>query len=126
MKSLVYNNNINFLKNNILYYILFKYNISMSGYNEELNKTIKDLNNFYLNNDNSFGIKQIIDFIIENYKQLLLFLLVFIIIIVVDHITYYNSLFYSVSSVIPGVSEPQPQKKSNTNTLKKKSGKNKK
>jgi len=90
----------------------------MAGYiivNEELNK----LN---LNTDNLFGIKTIINFIIENYKQLLLFLLVFIIIIIVDHITYYNSLFYSVSSVIPGVSQTNP----NPNTLKKKSKKFKK
>ena len=109
MKSLVYNKH--FLK--IIYYILFKYNILMAGYNEELNKSD-------LNNDNSFGIKSIIDFIIENYKQLILLILAFIIIVFVDHITYYNSLFYSMPSAIPGASQ-QPQPKSNT--LKKKSGK---
>jgi hypothetical protein len=85
--------------------------------NEELNK-------FNLNTDNLFGIKSIINFIIDKYKQLLLLLLVFIIIYVIDRITYYNNLFYVMPSIIPGVSQQQEQPKSNT--FKKKSGKNKK
>ncbi len=85
------------------------------NFNEELN----------LNTDNLFGIKSIIDFIINNYKQLILLLLAFIIIIIVDHITYYNSLFYSMPSVIPGVNQKQPEQ-IKSNTLKKKPGKNKK
>jgi hypothetical protein len=84
------------------------------NFNEELN----------LNTDNLFGIKSIIDFIINNYKQLILLLLAFIIIIIVDHITYYNSLFYSMSPVIPGVNQKKPQQP-NQNTFKKKYEKNK-
>ena len=94
----------------------------MAGYNEELNKTMKESNESNSNTDNSFDINSIIDFTIENYKQILLLLLAFVIIYVVDYITYYNGLFFSMPSVIPGVSQSQPQTKSNT--FKKKSGKN--
>ena len=94
----------------------------MSEYNEELDKKIKEFNSFDLNNDNSFGINSIIDFIINNYKQILLLLLTFVIIYVVDYITYYNGLFFSMPSAIPGApQQTQPQIKSNT--FKKKSGK---
>jgi hypothetical protein len=52
------------------------------------------------NNNTSFlNIKTIFDFIIGNYKQLFLLLLVFFIIFIVDYITYYNSLLYAL---IPG------------------------
>ena len=81
-------------------------------------------NKLDLNTDTSFGIKSIIDFIIDKHKQLMLLILAFIIIIVVDHLTYYNSLIYAMPSVIPGASQSQPQSK--PNTFKKKSGKNKK
>jgi len=62
-----------------------------------------------INNNTSFlNIKTIINFIIDNYKQLCLLLLVFLIIFIVDYITYYNSLLYAL---IPG---NQSQIKSNT------------
>jgi len=80
--------------------------------NQELNE---DLNT---NNQSFFDIKSIINFVIDKYKQIILLLIAILIILVVDHITYYNSLFYSIPPVIQG----QPQ----TNTLKKKSVKNKK
>ena len=86
--------------------------------NEELNKELNKINfneesnKLDLNTDNSFNIKSIINFIIDNYKQFLLLLLAILIILVVDHITYYNNLFYAMAPVIPGVS--QPQQKSNT------------
>jgi hypothetical protein len=76
--------------------------------------TNQELNKSNLNTDNLFGIKSIIDFIIDKHKQLLLFLLTFVIIYVVDHITYYNNLFYSMPSVIPGAPQQQEQIKSNT------------
>ena len=81
--------------------------------NEELNK-------FNFNTDNLFGIKSIIDFIIDKHKQIFLLLLAVLIILVVDHITFYNNLFYSMPSIIPGV--PQPS----SNTFKKKPRKFKK
>ena len=88
----------------------------MRGYVNE------ESNNFDFNNDNSFDIKSIISFIIDNYKQILLFLLVFVIIYVVDHITYYNTLIYGLTSNVPG-SQPQQIK---SNTFEKKLKKNKK
>jgi hypothetical protein len=60
------------------------------------------------NNTSFLNIKTIINFIIDNYKQLFLLILVFFIIFIVDYITYYNSLLYAL---IPG---HQSQIKSNT------------
>ena len=76
-----------------------------------------------INNNKSFlNIKSIIDFIIDKHKQLFLLLLAFLIIFIVDHITYYNSLLYAV---IPG---QQSQIKSNTlnKKIKQKNNKTKK
>ena len=76
-----------------------------------------------INNNKSFlNIKSIIDFIIDKHKQLFLLLLAFLIIFIVDHITYYNTLFYGLTSSVPGI---QPEK-IKSNTLKKKLKKNKK
>jgi len=62
-----------------------------------------------INNNTIFlKIKTIFDFIIENHKQLFLLFLAFLIIFIVDYITYYNSLLYAV---VPG---HQSQIKSNT------------
>ena len=71
-------------------------------------------------NNNTFflKIKTIFNFIIENHKQLFLLFLAFLIIFIVDYITYYNSLLYAV---VPG---HQSQIKSNT--LNKNKQKNKK
>ena len=92
----------------------------------QLEKLVKELD---LNTDNSFDIKSIIHFIIDNYKQILLLLLVFVIIYVVDHITYYNTLFYGLTSAVPGVptqQQSQQQQQIKSNTFKKKSRKNRK
>ena len=75
-----------------------------------------------LNTDNLFGIIPIYNFIIDKYKQILLLLLAFLIIYVVDYLTYYNNLFYAMTPSIPGVSS-DPIK---SNTFKRKSKKNKK
>jgi hypothetical protein len=90
--------------------------------NEELNKINfnEESNKLDLNTDNSFNIKSIINFIIDNYKQFLLLLLAVLIILVVDHITYYNNLFYAMAPVIP---QPQPQPQQKSNTFKKKTKK---
>ena len=42
----------------------------------------------------------------KNYKQILLLLLVFVIIFIVEYITYINAVFYNIVSkpMIPGVS----------------------
>ena len=86
----------------------------MAGYFNE------ELNNFDFNNDNSFDIKSIIHFIINNYKQILLFLLVFVIIYVVDHITYYNTLFYGLTTAVPGIQPQQIKPNAFKNKSKKK------
>jgi hypothetical protein len=73
-----------------------------------------------INNNTSFlNIKTIFDFIIDKHKQLFLLLLVFLIIFIVDYITYYNSLLYAV---IPG---HQSQIKSTTLKKNKQNKKNK-
>lgn len=66
-------------------------------------------------------VEPIVHFVIYNYKQILLLILVFVIIYVVDHITYYNTLFYGLTTNVPGLSQSQNQIK--PNTLKKKSKK---
>jgi|LakMenEpi03Aug12_release.lakeMendotaPanAssembly.Ray.scaffolds.fasta_scaffold120568_2 hypothetical protein len=79
--------------------------------------TNQELNKLDLNTDNLFGIMPIYNFIIDKYKQILLLLLAFLIIYVVDYITYYNNLFYAIAPTIP---------EEKSNTFKKKSKKNKK
>jgi len=58
--------------------------------------------NQYLNETNILSI----DFLIKNYKQILLLLVVFIIIFIVEYITYINAVFYNIVTkpVIPGAS----------------------
>jgi hypothetical protein len=43
------------------------------------------------------------NFILNNQKQICLILLVFIIIFVIEKITFYNSLLFASPSVIPGI-----------------------
>ena len=77
----------------------------MAGYvmNEEMNKL--DLNTDIF----SFDINSIANYIIDNYKQLLLFILMFVIIYIVDHITYYNALFNGITTSVPGLQPTQNQ-----------------
>jgi hypothetical protein len=88
------------------YYLMNK-ELDKINFNEELKKLNLNTNNY------SFDIESIIRFSFDNYKQLLLLLLAFVIIIVVDHITHYNTLFYGLTSSVPGVTNT-PQKISNT------------
>jgi hypothetical protein len=95
---------------------------------EKYSNIMNDLdNNKFISNNYSLNFESVIRIIDDNYKQILLLLLAFIIIYVVEHITYYNTLFYGLSSVVPQQpqkSQQQPQIKSNT--FKNKSKKNKK
>ena len=98
----------------------------MAGYvivNEELNK----LN---LNTDNLFGIMPIYNFIIDKYKQILLLILAVIIIYVVDYLTYYNTLFYGLTTSAPGTTQTNQSNSQHnqikSNTFKKKHRKFKK
>ena len=91
---------------------------------------IKNETNTKINlNDYSFNIESIIRVIDDNYKQILLLLLVFVIIYVVDHITYYNTLFYGMAtSVLPQQQQSQSHQPQQikSNTFKKNSKKIKK
>jgi hypothetical protein len=66
---------------------------------EELNKNI-DKFNF------TFDIDSIIQFVIINYKQLLLLFLVFVIIYIVDCVSFHNSIIYGVATNLPGTVLP--------------------
>ena len=74
--------------------------------------TVMNIEKNFKNDGNSgnfsFDINSITNFIIENYKQILLFILVFIIIYVVEHITYYNTLLYGLTTTT-GLQAPQNQ-----------------
>ena len=104
----------------------------MAFYSNLLNDLddIKNETNTEFNSNNySFDIKSFIRVIDDNYKQILLLLLVFVIIYVVDHITYYNALFYGmVTSVLPQQQQSQSQQPQQikSNTFKKKARKLKK
>ena len=86
-------------------------------------------NTSILNTQNHMGLAKNIDqytfwnfselsnFILHNYKQLLLFVFIFIIIIVIERITLFNSFMFTSPSAIPGLT--------NTNTSAKKDKKKK-
>jgi len=56
-----------------------------------------------IESDIIWDVKTIFNYIIENYKQFLLLLFSFIIIIIVDYITHYNSFIFNSPPVIPGI-----------------------
>lgn len=57
---------------------------------------------------NSFNINYIIDYIFDNYIQLILLVCVFFIIYIVDRINQYNNIIFGLSS-IPGIPIPGQQ-----------------
>ena len=73
-----------------------------------------------LNNKFNFKdyITDITNFIIFNYKQIILFLLVFIIIYIVDRIIYHNNLIYASLS-IPNIITNHTIKNEKANKIKK-------
>ena len=64
-----------------------------------------------------WDFSELSNFILNNYKQLLLFVFIFLIIIVIEKITYFNSFMFTSPSAIPGLT--------NTNTNIKKDKKKK-
>ena len=56
-----------------------------------------------------YNINLLINFIKNNFIQIILFILVFVIIYVVDHITNINAAIFAMPSPIPGVSAIQPK-----------------
>ena len=51
----------------------------------------------------SWNFSEVSNFVLNNKKQICLILLVFIIIFVIEKITFYNSLLFASPSVIPGI-----------------------
>jgi hypothetical protein len=86
---------------------------------DELNKNM-DKFNF------TFDIDSIIKFVIINYKQLLLLCVAFIIVYIVDLITFHNSLIYGVTSNLPGKNLPVKNLLGKNLKIKNKKQKNKK
>ncbi len=82
------------------------------AYNYVVNKELNKINE--INTDYSFDIKSVCNFIMENYKQILLLIIMFVIIYVVEHITYYNALFYGITSSMPLANQQHTQTKSNS------------
>jgi hypothetical protein len=54
-------------------------------------------------NATTWNFSEISNFVLNNKKQICLILLVFIIIFVIEKITFYNSLLFASPSVIPGI-----------------------
>lgn len=80
-------------------------------------------NNSFYNNSYKSNAPSI-EFLKQNYKQIILLILVFVIIFIVEYITYINTVFYGIvtKSVIPGVTNaitPQIPKQSKTTKRKK-------
>jgi hypothetical protein len=67
------------------------------------------------NNINQYtfwDFSELSNFILHNYKKILLFVFIFLIVIVIEKITYFNSLMFTSPSAIPGLAN------TNTNTKK--------
>jgi hypothetical protein len=64
-----------------------------------------------------WDINTIIDFIKNNYIQILMFLSVFVIIYIVDYISNINAVLFGLPSAVPGLPSPpnNQQKKTNVN-----------
>ena len=78
-----------------------------------------------LSNTFDMDTNTIFKFGVDNYKQILLLILVFIIIFIVEYITNINAIIYGVTQIpgISGASPPSEHKKSHAH---KKKGKHKK
>jgi hypothetical protein len=63
------------------------------------------------NQDFSWDINTIIDFIKNNYIQILMFLSVFVIIYVVDYISNINAVLFGIPSAVPGQNTTNQPKK---------------
>jgi hypothetical protein len=99
--------------NNIDYTNSLKYNYNIGPFDIKKYKELaKNINQYTF-----WNFTELTNFILHNYKQLLLFAFIFIIIIVIEKITFFNSLMFTSPSAIPGLS--------NTNVTAKKDKKKK-
>jgi len=58
-----------------------------------------------------WNFSELSNFILHNYKQLLLCVFIFIIVIVIERITVFNSLMFTSPSAIPGLTNPSTNAK---------------
>jgi hypothetical protein len=58
-----------------------------------------------------YNFSSIMNFIKNNYIQIFMLFLVFIIIYIVDHISNINAMIFSMPSPIPGMASQNPQTK---------------
>jgi hypothetical protein len=78
-----------------------------------------------LSNNFNVYLQSLFAYIVDNYKQIILLLLVFIIIFIVEYITNVNAIIYGVTQ-IPGISGAPPaseHKKSYVNRKKRRTKK---
>jgi len=68
------------------------------------------------NDLSDWDVKSIINFIKDNYIQILLFISVFIIIYIVDYISNINAILYSLPTAIPGQTHQVKITKKNKNS----------
>ena len=100
---------------NIDYTNSLKYNYNIRPLDiKQYNEIVKNINQYTF-----WDFSELSNFILQNYKQLLLFVFIFLIIIVIEKITYFNSLIFNSPSAIPGFTN------TNKNTISKKDKKKK-
>lgn len=78
-----------------------------------------------LSNNFNVYLQSLFTYIVDNYKQIILLLLVFIIVFIVEYITNINAIIYGVTQV-PGISSassPSEHKKSHVNRKKRRTKK---
>jgi ascorbate-specific PTS system EIIC-type component UlaA len=86
--------------NNIDYTNSLKYNYNIGSFDiKKYKEMAKNINQYTF-----WNFSELSNFILHNYKQLLLFAFIFIIIIVIERITVFNSLMFTSPSAIPGLS----------------------
>ena len=63
----------------------------------------KNNNNIKLDQSSDWNFSELLNHLLNNKKQICLLFLVFIIIFVIEKISFYNSLMFASPSVIPGI-----------------------
>ena len=91
---------------NIDYTNSLKYNYKIGPFDIKKYKDLaKNINQYTF-----WNFSELSNFILQNYKQLLLFAFIFIIVIVIERITLFNSLIFTSPSAIPGLTNTSAKK----------------
>ena len=92
--------------NNIDYTNSLKYIYNIGPFDIKKYKELaKNINQYTF-----WNFSELSNFILHNYKQLLLIAFIFIIIIVIEKITFFNSLMFTSPSAIPGFTNTNSKK----------------